>query len=168
MYIHTHTPHLESIIETGAACQLCPIPLLLSGNARGAGQTGRVKFEVGALAGAAGPASGGKLSNKVSKMIRPAQPAILICLCITTFQLSPVNLEGLMSRFAKMRYFSQRLLPPKYRDEWYFVNKVEKNKDISTVQNWYLYRNIVPITNEQMMLSESNRGGKSPQNLYFK
>lgn len=134
MYIYTHTPHLESIIETGAACQLCPIPPLLSGNARGAGQTGRVNYEVGALASAAGPASGGKLSNKMSKMIRPAPPAILICLCITKFQLTPVNLEGLMSRFAKMRYFSQRLLPPKYRDDEMFVNKAEKNRDISTVK----------------------------------
>lgn len=45
-----HTLHLVSIIEMGATCQLCPIPLLLAGNARSAGQTGHAKQEVGALA----------------------------------------------------------------------------------------------------------------------
>ena len=45
MYIHTL--HLVSIIAMGATCQLCPIPLLLTGNARGAGQTGQAEYEVG-------------------------------------------------------------------------------------------------------------------------
>lgn len=41
VHVHTleYTIHLVSITEMGAACQLCPIPLLLTGNARGAGQT---------------------------------------------------------------------------------------------------------------------------------
>lgn len=48
MYIHTL--HLVSIIKIGAGCQLCHSPLLLTGNARGAGQTGHAKYKVGALA----------------------------------------------------------------------------------------------------------------------
>lgn len=42
--IHAHTLHLVSIIEMGATCQLCPVPLSLTGNARGAGHA---KCEVG-------------------------------------------------------------------------------------------------------------------------
>lgn len=45
--MHAHTLHLVSVIERGAACQLCPVPVSLTGNARGAGQTGHAKHEVG-------------------------------------------------------------------------------------------------------------------------
>ena len=47
--LNIRTLHLVSITEMGAACQLCPIPLLLTGNARGAGQTSHAQDTGGAL-----------------------------------------------------------------------------------------------------------------------
>lgn len=63
-HTYGHTLHLVSIIETGASCQVCPLPILLTGNARGAGQTGHTKYKLGHM----GQRHSEKLSDKTSEM----------------------------------------------------------------------------------------------------